>query len=63
MRPAADLLARLAWALRRVIGVPDYAAYVEHVRSAHPGMEPLSREAFGRDAMERRYERVGSRCC
>jgi uncharacterized short protein YbdD (DUF466 family) len=63
MRRAADVLARLAWALRRVIGVPDYAAYVGHVRREHPGTEPMSREAFARDALARRYERVGSRCC
>jgi uncharacterized short protein YbdD (DUF466 family) len=63
MQRAAELCARLAWALRRVIGAPDYAAYVTHVDQVHPGTEPMSREAFARDALARRYDRPGSRCC
>ena len=63
MRRAADLLARLAWVLRRVIGAPDYAAYVVHVRRAHPGRAPLSEAEFAHDALARRYDRPGSRCC
>jgi uncharacterized short protein YbdD (DUF466 family) len=60
---AAELLARAAWVIRRVIGAPDYDAYVAHVRRMHPGTVPLSREAFARDVLARRYERPGSRCC
>ena len=63
MRRVADLVARMARVLRRVIGAPDYAAYVAHVRRAHPGTAPMSREAFARDALARRYDRPGSRCC
>ena len=63
LRRTADLLTRLAVVLRRVIGAPDYAAYVAHVGRAHPGMVPMSREAFARDALARRYDRPGSRCC
>ena len=63
MRRAAELLARAAWVLRRVIGAPDYAAYVTHLRSAHPEMEPLTREAFAHDVLARKYELPGSRCC
>jgi uncharacterized short protein YbdD (DUF466 family) len=59
----ADLLARLAAVVRRVIGAPDYAAYLTHVRRVHPGAVPMSREAFARDALSRRYDRPGSRCC
>jgi uncharacterized short protein YbdD (DUF466 family) len=57
------VIARLAWALRRVIGAPDYDAYVAHVGLEHPGTEPMSAEEFAREALARRYERVGSRCC
>ena len=63
MRRAAELLARAAWMIRRVIGAPDYAAYLAHVRHAHPDREPLTQAAFVRDVLARRYERPGSRCC
>lgn len=59
----AALLGRAAWAVRRVIGAPDYERYVAHVRDAHPGTAPLSRDAFAHDVLARRYERPGSRCC
>jgi uncharacterized short protein YbdD (DUF466 family) len=58
-----ERLARAACVIRRVIGVPDYERYVAHVRSAHPELTPLSREDFARDALARRYDRPGSRCC
>lgn len=63
LRRATGLLARLAWAVRRVIGVPDYERYVTLASISHPGSALLSREAFARDALSRRYDRPGSRCC
>ena len=63
MRRAVEWLARAAWMIRRVIGAPDYAAYVAHVRRAHPDTAPLTQEAFVREVLARRYERPGSRCC
>jgi uncharacterized short protein YbdD (DUF466 family) len=54
---------RAAYVLRRVIGAPDYERYLAHVSSRHPGMIPLSRDEFARDALARRYDRPGSRCC
>jgi uncharacterized short protein YbdD (DUF466 family) len=58
-----ERLARAACVIRRVIGAPDYERYVAHVRRAHPEVAPISREAFARDALARRYDRPGSRCC
>jgi uncharacterized short protein YbdD (DUF466 family) len=61
-----SLVARFADAgslLRRIIGAPDYERYLAHVGDRHPGVTPLSREAFARDALARRYDRPGSRCC
>lgn len=49
--------------VRRVIGVPDYEGYLSHMTTRHPGVAPLTRDAFARDAMARRYDRPGSRCC
>ena len=54
---------RVAAVVRRIIGAPDYESYVAHVTLRHPGCEPLGREEFARDALARRYDRPGSRCC
>jgi uncharacterized short protein YbdD (DUF466 family) len=59
----ADLLSRMASVIRRVIGAPDYERYLVHVKQLHPGQAPLTRDAFARDALARRYDRPGSRCC
>ena len=67
MRSPAESL-RAAWSLavrtaRLAVGVPDYDAYAAHVRSAHPGRLPMSREAFFRERMQARYGKGRSRCC
>jgi uncharacterized short protein YbdD (DUF466 family) len=54
---------RLAAALRRIAGVPDYERYLAHMRRRHPGDVALSPDEFARDALARRYDRPGSRCC
>lgn len=54
---AAKATARLA------IGLPDYDAYVEHMRARHPDATPMTREAFAVERMEARYGRGRSRCC
>ena len=62
----ARIKARIGVGLRllhRIIGAPDYEAYVAHLRSAHPGREPVSRDEFARERLESRYSRPGSRCC
>jgi uncharacterized short protein YbdD (DUF466 family) len=62
-RPADGLVARVARVLRRIIGAPDYERYVEHVRVAHPGEEPMSEAEFSRMQLEGKYSRPGTRCC
>ena len=54
---------RAAAVLRCVIGAPDYERYLAHASNRHPGTTPLTREEFARDALSRRYDRPGSRCC
>jgi len=65
---------RLAEALRRswhvavrsarlAVGVPDYEAYLAHLRARHPQAVPMSREAFFRERMDARYGKGRSRCC
>lgn len=54
---------RAAALLRRIIGAPDYAAYVAHVRTHHPGREPLGEREFVAERLSARYEKPGARCC
>jgi uncharacterized short protein YbdD (DUF466 family) len=48
---------------RRMIGVPDYAAYLRHARKHHPGQPPLDYAAFFARAQAARYRGTGGRCC
>jgi uncharacterized short protein YbdD (DUF466 family) len=48
---------------RRMIGVPDYAAYLRHAREHHPGQAPLSYAEFFARAQSARYRGTGGRCC
>ena len=63
MRAIVAFAHRAASVVRRVIGAPDYERYLAHVTRRHPGCRPLSRDEFARDALARRYDRPGSRCC
>ncbi|MGA1308603.1 MAG: YbdD/YjiX family protein [Gemmatimonadaceae bacterium] len=56
-------LVRVAATLRRIIGAPDYAAYLAHHRACHPGRAPMDEATFVADRLTARYERPGSRCC
>jgi uncharacterized short protein YbdD (DUF466 family) len=63
-------LKTLAQGIRRtvllMVGVPDYQAYVEHRKRAHPGEPIMSYEEF---FLERQQSRYGgntgktNRCC
>jgi uncharacterized short protein YbdD (DUF466 family) len=48
---------------RRMIGVPDYAAYLRHQRAHHPECTPLDYAAFFARAQSARYRGTGGRCC
>ena len=71
MRPRSESLARwlhARWigareAARRMIGVPDYAAYLRHQREHHPEREPLDYPSFFARAQAARYRGTGGRCC
>ncbi len=53
----------LGQAASLMVGLPDYDAYVEHMRSTHPDQPPMSYEAFFRDRQEARYGGGEGRCC
>jgi uncharacterized short protein YbdD (DUF466 family) len=55
-------LGRIAHALHRVLGAPEYERYVEHLRTHHPDVRPLPREEFARQRLAERYEKPGARC-
>jgi uncharacterized short protein YbdD (DUF466 family) len=44
-------------------GVPDYDAYVRHLREHHPEREVPSYQAFFRERQVARYKGTGGRCC
>lgn len=54
---------RVAQVIRQIIGVPDYATYLAHLREHHPERDPLSEKDFLRERLVARYSRPGSRCC
>ncbi len=49
--------------LRRLAGMPDYAAHLEHLRRCHPGRAvPTEREYF-EQYLRARYGDGPTRCC
>ena len=56
-------LRRLNTALRRIVGMPDYATFVDHMRRRHPGCAiPTEREYFDQ-YVTARYSGGPTRCC
>mgnify|MGYP001765454121 CR=1 FL=1 len=56
-------LNQITQSLRLMVGVPDYGAYVEHMKTVHPDRTVMSHEEFFRDRQEARYGGKVSRCC
>jgi uncharacterized short protein YbdD (DUF466 family) len=54
---------RFTAVLRRIIGAPDYAGYLAHVKACHPDRVPLTEAEFVNERLKSRYEQPGSRCC
>jgi uncharacterized short protein YbdD (DUF466 family) len=60
-----DVARKVVQTCRLMVGVHDYAYYLDHMRSRHPEATPMSREAFYRYCLEARFPsagRSGSRC-
>ncbi len=62
---APGRVARWREALDRLLGLPNYERYLEHMRSTHPDQPVLSRRAFYDQAQTSRYESGSDRprCC
>jgi len=57
-------LNRLRQMARMMVGVPDYDAYLRHMRAHHPDRTPMDRTAFFRERQEARYGgKNGGKCC
>lgn len=56
-------LANLLGALRRIAGMPDYGAHVEHLRRYHPGQPVPTERQFYEEFVRALYGDGPSRCC
>jgi len=64
MRPdRGRTIARLLAAVRRVAGMPDYAAFLAHHRAHHPDAPAPSEAEFFREYVTARYGDAPTRCC
>jgi uncharacterized short protein YbdD (DUF466 family) len=61
--PPVPARSRLFASLRRMLGMPDYAAYCAHVREHHPGRPLPSEREFFDQFVRARYGDGPTRCC
>jgi uncharacterized short protein YbdD (DUF466 family) len=59
----ATRLKRAFSTLRRIIGVPDYDTYLEHMQRRYPDCTPMDARTFERERLAEKYRRGGTRCC
>jgi uncharacterized short protein YbdD (DUF466 family) len=59
----APLLERVNAVIRRIIGAPDYSAYIAHMSARHPECVVLTQAEFLDEQLTARYSTPGSRCC
>ena len=57
------LRSRVPTFLRRIAGMPDYAAHVDHLRCCHPGQPIPSERQFYEEFLKTRYADGPTRCC
>ena len=60
---ARQALANLVSAVRRIAGMPDYAAYLDHLRRCHPERPVPSEREFYEAFVQARYADGPTRCC
>jgi len=56
-------LSGLGSAVRRVAGMPDYEAHLEHLRRCHPERAVPSEREFYEEFVRARYADGPTRCC
>jgi uncharacterized short protein YbdD (DUF466 family) len=60
---ATPSLASVLATIRRVAGMPDYAAHVRHLQSCHPGCPVPTERQFYEEFVRARYGDGPTRCC
>jgi len=61
-RPRSLLSAALA-GIRRIAGMPDYPAHLEHLRQRHPERPVPTEREFYEEYLRARYGDGPTRCC
>ena len=54
---------RMLSVIRRISGMPDYAAHIEHLRRCHPEQLIPTERQFYDDFVQARYGDGPTRCC
>jgi uncharacterized short protein YbdD (DUF466 family) len=57
------VLSRLLSAVRAVAGMPNYDAYLVHLRRCHPDMRAPSEREYYAEYLRARYGDGPTRCC
>ena len=60
---ARSIVGRIMGVIRRIAGMPDYAAHLEHLRRCHPGRAVPTEKEFFEEYLRSRYGSGVSRCC
>jgi uncharacterized short protein YbdD (DUF466 family) len=61
--PRHVLPKKLIDVIRRIAGMPDYQAYLDHLRRCHPDTLPLTDRQFYDEFIRARYGDGPTRCC
>ena len=54
---------QLIAAFKRIVGMPNYEAYVAHLREKHPGCAIPDEREYYELYLQGKYNGVGNRCC
>lgn len=58
-----ERIKRVGSLVHRIIGAPDYEAYVAHQARCHADQPLLSKDEFVNQRLSDKYSRPGTRCC
>ena len=58
-----SVFSSLRHALLRILGMPDYQAYVRHLATCHPRCPVPTERQFFEEYLKARYEGGPTRCC
>jgi uncharacterized short protein YbdD (DUF466 family) len=59
----SDRTRQLVRVVRRILGMPDYEAYLAHLQSTHPGCPVPTERQYFEEFVRARYSGGPTRCC